>query len=289
MGGLESASSEPLQRFQASQGCALNVAAPDCAQTLGTAYWSGDADSRLFVWDRGDVLRGYLFDSTTERFSTSPYSTSDPAATPGMTGGPTVSSSGGDLDSAIVWAVTTAGAVTADANPGALRAFSAKDLRAELYNSDNDAGDQLGLLSRMAPPVVANGRVYVPTQSGRISVYGLLCQQDATPDVEIVSSGQLSGKGRNKAAYQEFRVTNTSDRPLAGPFALALDGLPLGVAVTNQTGLTACSEPGDSPYVELDGTPPWLPPTESLVFRVDYGGQAAVNPVPRFLVGSGGR
>jgi len=291
MGGLESASGEPRQRFRASHGCALNVTTPDCAQTLGTAYWRGGADSRLFVWDRGDLLRGYLLDPLTERFSTSPYSTSHPASRTGMTGGPTVSSSGHALDTAVVWAVTTAGTVTADANPGVLRAFSAGDLRVELYNSDAAVGDQLGTFSRMSPPVVANGRVYVPTQSGSIGVYGLLCQQDATAETEIVTSDQLPGKGQKKATYQEFRVTNTSNRPLGGPFALALDGLPLGVAVTNQTGLTACAEPGDSPYVELAGTASWLPPADSLVFRVHYeiSGEATVNPVPRFLVGSGGR
>jgi hypothetical protein len=207
-----------------------------------------------------------------------------------MTGGPTVSSSGNDLEAAIVWAVTTDGTVTENSNPGTLRAFSAEDLRWELYSSDAVSGDQLGLITRMAPPVVANGRVYVPTQSNNIAVYGLLCQQDGTAGAEIVSSGLISGKGRNKASYEEFRVTNVGEQPLGGPFALAVDGLAPGVTVSNSTGVTACSEPQGSPFIELEGAPTWLQPAESLIFRVDYAisGNTPVASTPRFLVGSGG-
>ena len=66
MGKLEGASGGPLQRFQASNGCGRQ----DCAQTLGTAFWSRQNDGMLYVWDRRDVLRAYHF--VNDRFVTTP-------------------------------------------------------------------------------------------------------------------------------------------------------------------------------------------------------------------------
>jgi hypothetical protein len=56
-----------------------------------------------------------------------------------------------------------------------LRAFRASNVSQEIYNSDtNQARDGLGDFTKFAPPVVANGKVYVPTQSKTVTVYGLL-------------------------------------------------------------------------------------------------------------------
>jgi hypothetical protein len=38
----------------------------------------------------------------------------------------------------------------------------------------NAARDALGDFTKFAPPVVANGKVYVPTQSNAVGVYGLV-------------------------------------------------------------------------------------------------------------------
>ena len=89
MGKLEGANGGPLQRFQAGNGCGQK----DCAQTLGTAFWSRQNDGVLYVWDRGDVLRAYNF--VNNRFVTTPAAVS--AVKPGMTGGPSVSANGSDV------------------------------------------------------------------------------------------------------------------------------------------------------------------------------------------------
>jgi len=74
-----------------------------------------------------------------------------------------------------VWAVTTASTRSGGGAPGTLRAFRASDVSAEIYNSDmNNGRDALGDFTKFAPPVVANGKVYVPTQSKAVTVYGLL-------------------------------------------------------------------------------------------------------------------
>ena len=169
MGKLEGAKGGPLQRFQAGTGCGQK----DCAQTLGTAFWSLGRDGVLYVWDRGDVLRAYDFKDN--RFVTTPAAVS--AVKPGMTGGPSVSANGSDVGSGIVWAVTTQSTRSGGLTPGTLRAFRASDVRQEIYNTDlNTARDALGDFTKFAPPVVANGKVYVPTQSKAVSVYGLLRQ-----------------------------------------------------------------------------------------------------------------
>jgi hypothetical protein len=166
MGKLESAAGGPLQRFQASQGCGQR----DCAQTLGTAFWRRQNEGVLYVWDRRDVLRAYNF--VNDRFVTTPAAVS--AVKPGMTGGPTVSANGSDVGSGIVWAVTTQSTRSGGRAPGILRAFRASDVSREIYNSDmNGARDALGDFTKFAPPVVANGKVYVPTQSKTVTVYGL--------------------------------------------------------------------------------------------------------------------
>ena len=167
MGKLEGTNSGPLQRFQAGYGCGQQ----DCANTLGTAFWRRQNDGMLYVWDRRDVLRAYRF--VNDRFLTIPAAVS--SVTVAQTGGPSVSANGTDESSGIVWAVTTEVARTGGLSPGTLRAFRASDVSQELYNSDmNTARDELGTFTRMAPPVVANGKVYVPTQGKSVSVYGLL-------------------------------------------------------------------------------------------------------------------
>jgi len=167
MGKLEGPARGPLQRFQASNGCGQK----DCAQTLGTAFWGREKDGVLYVWDRRDVLRAYNF--VNNRFVTTPAAVS--TVKPGMTGGPTVSANGSDVSSGIVWAVTTQSTRSGGRAPGTLRAFRASNISQEIYNSDiNRARDALGDFTKFAPPVVANGKVYVPTQSKTVTVYGLL-------------------------------------------------------------------------------------------------------------------
>jgi hypothetical protein len=80
---------------------------------------------------------------------------------------PVVSANG--TSTAIVWALDT----TANGGP-VLHAYDATDLTTELYNSSMQAGrDAVDATDTYSVPVVANGRVYVGTQTG-LNVYGLL-------------------------------------------------------------------------------------------------------------------
>src|SRR5204862_3737306 len=120
---------------------------------------------------RRSVLPAHPFVNT--RVVTPPAAVS--AVKPGMPGGPSVSANGSEVASGIVWAVTTQSTSSGGLAPGTLRAFRASDVSQEIYNSDmNHARDALGDFTKFAPPVVANGKVYVATQSNAVSVYGLL-------------------------------------------------------------------------------------------------------------------
>jgi hypothetical protein len=80
---------------------------------------------------------------------------------------PVISANG--TSTAIVWALDT----TANGGP-VLHAYDATDLSSELYNSSMQAGrDAVDATATYSVPVVANGHVYVGTQTG-VEVYGLL-------------------------------------------------------------------------------------------------------------------
>ena len=169
LGGLELLGSGPVQEFQASQGCGTT----DCGQTLPTAFWPNATNPYLYVWDAQDYLRAYPFDPGSQQFLTGAASVG--TVLPTRTGGMTVSSNGSAAGTGIVWATTATQDPFFNAVPGTLRAYNASDITQELYNSDqNPCRDALGTFVKMSTPIVANGKVYVNTQSNFLSVYGLL-------------------------------------------------------------------------------------------------------------------
>jgi hypothetical protein len=254
MGKLEGESAGPLQRFRATKGCGQK----DCAQTLGTAFWARKNDGVLYVWDRNDVMNAY--DLVNERFVTTPSAVGKEK--PGMNGGPTVSANGSDAGTGIVWAVTTKSTKSGGLAPGTLRAFLASNIGQELYNSDmNAARDALGDFSKFAPPVVANGKVYVPTQSKAVVVYGLLCGKDVSPLVQVQT--ERRGARENETHVQPMTIRNTSTHAIGGPFEIAVDNLTSGGTLTNPTGATSCSEPAGGAVVRAAGAPLWLLPGAS--------------------------
>jgi hypothetical protein len=260
MGKLEGESGGPIQRFKATTGCGQK----DCAQTLGTAFWARNNDGMLYVWDRIDAL--YAYDFKNQRFVETPSAVSK--ETPGMNGGPSVSADGSDPTTGIVWGATTQSKKNGGLSPGTLRAFLASNIGQELYNSDrNAARDALGDFTKFAPPVVANGKVYVPTQSKAVVVYGLLCGKDVSPLVEVQVQNARPGA---------VVVRNTSKRAIGGPFELAIENLPSGATLTNATGATSCSEPVRSPSVRAAGAPLWLLPGASFSTTLNIKAEAPI-------------
>jgi hypothetical protein len=144
-------------------------------------FWEGAPHGpTAYVWAEKDRLKALLFSSG--RFQTPPYSDSAfafPSNVMRMPGGFLAVSAKPDdpNNTGIVWAAHPA---DADANNatvrGILRAFDAKDLKNELWDSDHDpsGADRLGDHAKFCPPVIHNGKVYMATFSRELVVYGEL-------------------------------------------------------------------------------------------------------------------
>jgi hypothetical protein len=131
--------------------------------------------------------------------------------------------------------------------------------------------------------VVANGRVYVPTFSNQLDVYGLLCGHDITSQVSVTA--------RLLSKQQTVTIRNTSGIAIDGPIQLALDDLSAGVLLANSSGLTGCAAPAGSPYVNVGLSGRWLGAGASVNVTLEFTntGNARVQYKSRVLAGSGAR
>lgn len=117
-----------------------------------------------------DTLKA--FDLADGLFSSSTPSAQSPTTYgfPGAT--PVISANGADTSSAIVWTLQTDQYGTN--GPAVLHAYVALNVAKELYNSEeNPSRDEPGPAVKFTVPTVANGKVYVGTQT-QLSVYGKL-------------------------------------------------------------------------------------------------------------------
>ncbi|HEV2687537.1 MAG TPA: hypothetical protein VGV35_03255 [Bryobacteraceae bacterium] len=131
------------------------------------ALWNSPNGPLVYVQNSFSPLQAYriaggAIDATPQSQTTSAYQT--------MFAGIAVSSDGSA--GGIVWETT--GDTQKAQVPGTLHAFDASDLSIELWNSDMSALDTLGRFAKFVAPTVVNGRVYVPTFSNSLAIYGLL-------------------------------------------------------------------------------------------------------------------
>lgn len=142
-------------------------------------YWKSAKNGRtIYMWGQRDHLRTYKFDG--EKLNPTPFQIR-PEANQGHPGGMLSLSANGDKNG-IVWAAIHAtGDSWHESRPGILHAYEADNILHELWNSlQIPARDDCGNYSKMAPPTIANGKVYLASfgvkniGSGELCVYGLL-------------------------------------------------------------------------------------------------------------------
>jgi hypothetical protein len=159
-----------LGHFSAGNANALQVITTNGQLLGGPAFWSRSTNPTLYVQAEQDFLKAYQLSGST----LTKVAQGDNASPLRGGGALTVSanSSGGN---GIVWAATTVNeSAESSVVPGILRAYDANTL-ADLWNSEaNSARDSLGNWAKFVPPVVVNGKVYMASFSGSISVYGQL-------------------------------------------------------------------------------------------------------------------
>ena len=147
-------------------------------------YWKSEAKGDLlYVWGQRDKAKVYKFDGA--RLNETPFMMRD-VPNEGHPGAMLSLSANGSKDGILWAAIHATGDSWHESRPGVLHAYDAKDIRHELWNSlEVPARDDCGEYSKMAPPTIANGRVYLASfgsenvGTGQFCVYGLLPKKDA--------------------------------------------------------------------------------------------------------------
>jgi len=119
---------------------------------------------KIYYGAVNDSIKAFAFNSSAQLNSTPQSATSASFGYPGAT--PSIS--GSTKANLILWA-------TENNSPAVLHAYNANDLAVELYNSNQASGgrDHFGNGNKFITPMIANGKVYVGTQTG-VGVFGLL-------------------------------------------------------------------------------------------------------------------
>ena len=176
-----------LGHTQNGNGQILQAFTPVGYAIFSMAYWDSSAGSFAYVRAFNDALKAFRRDGGN-------FATAAASMAPSNNGQPwdgiSVSSNGNAAASGVVWDIASAGGD--QPTPGVLHAYIATDLAKELWNSDmNPMRDSLGGLSKFAIPTVANGKVYAPTATGELVVYGLYPTTASTtaPVIQVVQNG----------------------------------------------------------------------------------------------------
>ena len=212
MGKLNLSSDQVVQEFQADNG-----------------LWGSPAffNNTMYIWGVDGPLQAYQFSGG--HFNTSPTSKGSYVTTSGVTSGSvSVSSNGTAPGTAIVWATAPTSDPDHATVGGNMFAYDATNLGKLLWSTaENPARDGYGNYAKFAAPTIANGKVYVPTDTGQVPVYGLLpgtgeLIPDGTYLITSVYSGQALDDPRfsatagqniqqypvNNGANQQWEVTN---------------------------------------------------------------------------------
>ena len=139
----------------------------------GPVYWNSPIGPFVYNWSEKDVLVAYRLEDN--RLQVPPYAQGN-ILSPGHPGGSlTVSAHGSAANTGIIWAsMPTSHDAKHSLAAGTLRAFNAETLT-EIWNSNQvSTRDRVGNLMKFVPPVVANGKVFLPSHDNAVHVYGLL-------------------------------------------------------------------------------------------------------------------
>jgi outer membrane protein assembly factor BamB len=205
MGKLNTSADQVVQEFQATNG-----------MWGSPAFWN----NTMYIWGVNEPLKAYTFNGNT--FSTSPSSQSAYSTPGGTTSGTvSVSSNGTTPGSEIVWATAPTGDPDSTTVGGNLYAYNATNLGTLLWStSSNSSRDSYGDYAKFCAPTIANGKVYVGTDSGKVVAYGLLSNAaylipNGTYVIKSVYSGLAMGdpgsSNTDSVDIEQLAVTNAAN------------------------------------------------------------------------------
>lgn len=262
LGGLVAGNSQIVQTL------AVNPPDPSYPDSYilagGPAYWNRAAAPWLYVWADADHLKAYRFNGST--FDPTPVSQSTISSQTYGGGVMSVSANADVAGSGIVWISLPTASGGHGLSHGVLHALDAGNLAAQLWNSDQNAADNMGYWPKFSAPTVVNGRVYMGSQSGQVSVYGL---RPTNPHFTLSASVPLSPPPvpadaadagpvavANPGGAPTYTITVNAGNGFAGSVALGVAGLPPGTTASwSSTSVAA----GASATLTLDtslDTPP---------------------------------
>jgi regulation of enolase protein 1 (concanavalin A-like superfamily) len=203
-------------------------------------FWTSAVNGpMLYTWPQADQFKVYKFNGST--FNSTPFMI-QPTPNTGHPGGMLSISANGNTNG-IVWAaIMASGDAWHQSQPGVLHAFAADNINDERWNSlQNSARDNCNNYSKMAPPTIANGKVYLSSfgtanaGSGQFCVYGLL--NNTNPDFTLTPTpASQTVTAGNSASYT---IAVSPSNGFTGNVALSLSGLPAGATGTfNPTSVT---------------------------------------------------
>jgi len=190
MGKLDASSDQVVQEFQATNGLWGNP-----------AFWNNN----MYIWGVNEPLKMYHF--TGSVFNTSPSSQSAYSTPGGTTSGTvSVSSDGSNSGTGIVWATAPSGDPDHATVGGNMYAYDATNLGTLLWStSQNSSRDGYGSYAKFCAPTIANGKVYVGTDSESVAVYGLLSGGGECTPTPITPYIQVNG-----AAWEQASTTSAA-------------------------------------------------------------------------------
>ena len=220
-----------LQHFQAT-----------ASHLHSLVYWQSEKHGPLlYVWGQRDKAKVYEFNG--EKITETPSVVRD-IPNQGHPGAMLSLSANGGHDGILWAAIHATGDSWHESRPGILHAYDADDIRHELWNSlELPERDDCGEYSKMAPPTIANGRVYLASfgrenvGTGQFCVYGLLPAK---------GGAKLAATTAGKASIRNRMLTLTWDAvPGARFYRVARTSTLEPQAKTIATGLTtpAFTEP----------------------------------------------
>ncbi len=184
----------------------------------------------LAVWNRTDGAYIYLqeWSTSVNCYQVSGASlNSTPVSVSAYTGqgipfdGLAISANGGQPGTGVLWETT----IDSSGN-ATLHAFDASNLANELWNSNLSGGpDALDSFAKFAVPTVVNGKVYVPTWSNAVDVYGLTTAPPPSNPAPVVAA-VMNGASYGTAAVAPGEVVTIFGTNLgpAEPAGMQLDG-----------------------------------------------------------------
>jgi uncharacterized protein (TIGR03437 family) len=184
MGHLGPKSTATVQNIQADQN-----------GTHDTALWDNPSGPIVYAQELSGGLSAFqIVNGQISNTAVSQITPVDPTLFAGLA----ISGDSNDPGSTILWYTVANYYLTQQ--PGTLHALDPSDLTHEFWNSDMVPTDAMGRYAKFVAPTVVNGRVYVPTFSDELVIYGLLnsgvpAAETGPPQITAITNGAsfLSG------------------------------------------------------------------------------------------------